>query len=181
MSTSTSRYQSLIITALALLSIQIGAYAQDPAVDLPDLTEAPAAQSLIPEIATVRARSGDGKVSRFADRAGREFLALFDAQGRLVAVNATRGRHILDIESIGYMPSGEIAGVVLASGYGIAYSYASDGTQVIRDRYGGVVTRARGSDRGGSTIVHADPSGKLLQFVNDLDALLQAATAPVTK
>ncbi len=51
------------------------------------------------------------------------------------------GRNIMDIEAIHYNSAGEVTGVVVASGYELTYSYAEDGTQIIRDRYGGIPTR----------------------------------------
>jgi hypothetical protein len=133
----------------------------------------PSKSPLVAAVAAVESRTADGKVERFADSQGREFAAHFDAQGRLISVGAIRARHISDVVNIGYFETGQISGVVLASGYSITYTYANDGTQIIRDPYGGILTRRRGSD----AEVHSDPTGQLSSLAARLDALLSTLGA----
>ncbi len=58
--------------------------------------------------------------------------------------------------------------------------YGEDGMQVIRDRYGGILTRpAQSTDLNGAT-VHADPTNKLAALVSKLDALF-AAIQPASR
>ncbi len=62
------------------------------------------------------------------------------------------------------------------SGYEINYAYAEDGSQIIRDRYGGILTRPASSRDLASATVHADPTQKLVALVSRLDALLTAVS-----
>jgi hypothetical protein len=136
----------------------------------------PRSYPIIADLQTVKARTPDGKLERFADSANREFTVQYDSEGKVESVGAVRGRHASDVRRITYSPSGQILEVSFGSGYVLYYTYAVDGTQLIRDRFGGVFTRRSDEGSEATSELHSDPAGKLQMAISGLDALLIAAT-----
>ena len=54
-------------------------------------------------------------------------------------------------------------------------NYLEDGTQVIRDRYGGLISRQGSVADGYQALQASDPAGRLLAAVEALDGLMRAA------
>jgi YD repeat-containing protein len=151
------------------------ASAQSPATAPPTDRARAANVPQTPRLSSIVSRAPDGRVATFKDPAEREFRFNYGVDGRLVSVNATKGNHASDIHDIVYGQHDDLIEVRFRNGYSLHFLNANDGVVVIRDRFGGVLTRHRGTMRPESQVVHADPSGKLAEAVSGLYVLLNAA------
>jgi YD repeat-containing protein len=121
----------------------------------------------VARVSQIKSRDVEGRVSTFLDAGAREFRVAYDAKGRAASVLATRGEHISDVLAIGYDEQGRLNGAVLRSGYALNIHYLPDGTQIIRDRYGGLLAR-----RGAVALQSTDSDGRLTSAMRGLDALM---------
>jgi len=170
--------RSALVLFLVATSTQV-VHAQQSSSSARVETEASAAgvRALDPvaRIALVKARDAHGRVDRFADAADREFKVYYDPAGRVTAARAIVKEHISDVRSVGYDAQGRLAGAQLGSRYLLLVNYLEDGTQIIRDRFGGLISRQ--GDPGSYRILQtSDPTGRLVAVVNGLDELLQLAS-----
>lgn len=130
----------------------------------------------VPEVREVKKRAANGRLEEFADSANRTFALRFRDDGKIESVGAVRGRHASDIHRIVYAPSGALLQVLLGNGYALHFAYADNGTQLIRDQFGGVITRGDPTKPPGTQTLQSDPSGKLQPTLAGLDALLAAVS-----
>jgi len=146
-----------------------------PAIQTTAVTQQLTSQRYPPvaEVGTITTRAS-GRPEKFADASNREFRVHYRSDGKVESVGATRGRHASDVEQIIYSPTGQIWEVHLGNGYTLFFVYTDNGTQVIRDQFGGVITRGGPSQSAGTQSVQADPSGRLAPALAGLDALLAA-------
>ena len=74
---------------------------------------------------------------------------------------------------VDYDALGRVVGVRRPSGYTLYVNYLTDGTQVIRDRAGGLISRRGDPSRGYQVLQVSDPTKRLVALVARLDELLQ--------
>ena len=133
---------------------------------------------IVSKVAVVTLRDGSGRAQRFGDVRSREFAVKYDSQQRVQAVEATLRPHVSDIVSIGYAPDGKVVGVKFRTGYMMFFDNQSNGTQVIRDSYGGALRRTGRA----TTLVpdaSAEESDKLAASVAQFESLMTALGQPL--
>ena len=131
----------------------------------------------VAKVAAVTTRDGGGRVQRFTDAGNREFAVKYDEQQRVRSVEATRGLHINDIVSVGYGPDGKLAGVRFRTGYTLFFDTQPNGTQVIRDSWGGALIRTGHATQPVGSAA-AEQSAKLATAVVELESLMSALGQP---
>ncbi len=137
---------------------------------------AAAVAQAVTSVAVTVSRDAGGRIERFADVGGREFIVTYDESGHVSGINSPVRRNRADVRHIDYA-DGKLVSASLGDDNVLLFSYDRDGVEYVRDRYGALIRRVP-SAKGYVIISDEDPSNSLRGMLDRLDALLKVLSAP---